>query len=101
MSDQEIIVFARDHLDPTGSIVQSAQNTADVVLWALEQADRVLIDVARMPPISSSFFNVVFRRVRESFGPDALDRLALATPSPVLRGVFDRSLNAVRTLDLR
>jgi hypothetical protein len=94
----ETALFAKDFLDPQGVVLRSADNVADAVIASLGENDRVSIAMNGMPAVSSSFFNVILRRVLDALGPAALDRLHMATPSAVLRQIFDRSLLAMRQL---
>ena len=94
----DTVLFAKDFLHPSGVIVDSAELLASAVVEHLRQNDRVGITMAGMPAVSSSYFNIVLRRVFEAYGAVALDCLYIASPSPVLRQVFERSREAARRL---
>jgi hypothetical protein len=89
-------LFAKDFLDPSGIIVRSAENLAGIVVQKLGANDLIGISMEGMPPVSSSYFNIVFRRVVEAHGPASLDRVQMVSLSPTLRQVFERSKDAAR-----
>ncbi len=87
-------ITAKDLLDPDGVIVSSGERLATAVVAALEHAQTVNIDLRGMPPISSTYFNVVLRTVRDQFGHQAVERVVVSTPSSIIQSVFDRSKTA-------
>lgn len=92
------ILFAHLLTDPNGVIVQSGENVAVAVIqWLVQDVD-VAISMEKMPAISSSFFNVIFRRVADHRGFEGLDRLTIVDSSPLLAGMFERSKSAVREM---
>jgi hypothetical protein len=94
----ESALFAKDFLHPSGVVLDSAELLASAVVASLQQSDRVSISMAGMPAVSSSFFNVVLRQVLDVYGREGLDRINMASPSSVLRQVFERSREAARRL---
>jgi hypothetical protein len=98
MANTAISLSAKDFLDASGVVIQSADNLADAIMIHLKQSDRINISMAGMPPVSSSYFNVILRRVFDVYGATGLDRVNMDTPSQILRDVFNRSLAAVRRL---
>lgn len=86
---------AKKYLDPDGVVLVSAELLANAVVHAIQQGQTTVIDFDGMPAVSSSFFNLIFRRVLASCAPDALSRVSLNSSSATLIEVFERSRRAV------
>jgi hypothetical protein len=94
-TNQEHILAANRYLDPDGSIVRSAELISPLVIELCLEGSTAFIDMARMPAVSSTYFNVLFRDVSEKVGIDATKRIELINATPLLKEVFERSRNAV------
>src|SRR5207245_9945337 len=98
IKNMEPVLFARDFLDESQDSLRSAEKLADAVVEALRDHSQVSMSMDRMPSISSGFFNVILRRVVEAYGQDGLNRLNMTSPSPILKTIFQRSVDAARRL---
>lgn len=89
------VIHARDYIDSSNVILRSAELVTAEVLDRLSAGGAVTLSMSGMPPVSSSYFNVMLQRVVERYGIEALENLRLATSSKLLEGVFQRSKSAV------
>lgn len=99
MSDV-IKIEARQFVDPSGRIVESATRLADEVARQLALHDVVAIDFRGMRGLSSSYFNVLIQRVvHETTPTEFLRRIQPLFDSSPQQQVFNRSLDfASRTV---
>jgi hypothetical protein len=99
MSRSEIFVAkVIEFLDSGGSTVGTAEALSPVVLRALKGGEQVVLEMADMPPVSSSFFNLVLRDAAEACGVESLERIDITGVSQPIRDVFSRSRAAVSKL---
>jgi len=96
----ETALFAKDFIHPSGIILESAELLASAAVKGLSESERVSIAMAGMSVVSSSYFNIILRRVLEAYGRDALDRVHLSSTSSLLRQIFERSREAARRLSV-
>jgi len=88
-------LIAKSFLDPKGSVVASGQRLAEGVIKSLrETSGPVVIDLHDMPPVASSYFNVVFLAVAQALGADAIGRLHWQAPLPMIDKLIQRSRDA-------
>lgn len=99
-SDNKIVrIYAREHVDPEGSVVRSGMALAEAVLSAVESAAgaHVEVDLAGIKGASSSYFNVFLRRIDEGCGLAVFDdRIKLRFGSNVQQLVYSRSFESMR-----
>jgi len=88
-------IRAIDHLDPGGLIVRSGELLARPVVEALRSGGEVTVELRGLGGVSSSYFNIFLRTVRDALGPGALGRVHVRSASPVQMQVYDRSLSAL------
>jgi hypothetical protein len=94
-TSQGRVLAAKLYLDPNGSIVRSAELFSPSVIESCRDGSTTLIDMAQMPAVSSTYFNVLFRDVAEAIGVDATKRVDLVNATPLLKQVFERSREAI------
>jgi hypothetical protein len=86
---------AQEYVDPDGLIVKSGELLARQAIESLRQSDVVRIQLRGLTGISSSYFNIFLRLIREQLGAEALGRIEMLFVSPLQKQVYDRSLRAV------
>lgn len=90
-------IAAADYIDPLESAVSAAMRLAEVVLTHIRSGTPVLISLVGLRGLSSSFFNVLFRRIASEFGEDALEHFVrIGYETETQRLIAERSLCAVR-----
>ena len=92
-------VQATQFIDPSGSIVKSATAVGAAVLEQLDKGSDVVISLAGMKGVSSSYFNLVLQAIVERHGAAVLNsRVRFAFNSPAQDVVYQKSLRAVQSL---
>lgn len=90
------MVEAREFIDGSGGIVESAMRLADAILPRLKEGARVSVSMAGMHGVSSSYFNVLLKRVMDECGPDAVRRrVHLRFNTKAQEGLYWRSREAL------
>lgn len=90
-------VRAAEFVEPSASVVDTAEQVAKAVLRELGTGEDVVLDVREVRGASTAFFNVILLRVREAVGVDRMDRdVSFELGSSAQRLVFERSLAAVK-----
>jgi hypothetical protein len=93
---QQASLTAIDYLDANGSVVQSGANLADAVLNLLRSGTPVLVNLADLRAVSSSYFNIFLQRVADAVGLSAIgSTIQLQFGTPLQKRVYDRSFAAV------
>ena len=96
MTDQVKTLYARDHLDPGGSIVLSARLFGGLVARHLASGSVVRVSFADVRGLASSYFNELLHMIVEVLGTTHFsDRVQFDFDSPVQRQVCERSLAAL------
>ena len=91
-------LIVTEFLDPDGSMVVSAQRTADRVLPILQRGQPVTLSFNGMRGVSSSFFNVLLRQLAPVTGiGDLMNRVSFEFDSSVQEMVFRRSLERLQS----
>ena len=85
---------AHDFVDRDGLIVRSGELLARKVIELLREGEVVRVQLRGLNGISSSYFNVLLRMIRDDLGADALQRVTLLFVSPLQQQVYERSLQA-------
>jgi len=87
---------ALNHLDSEGSVVRSGIALAEAVLDALNTNGRVVVSFAGLRGASSSYFNVLLRRIQEGCGLAEIgDHIVLEFGSSIQEMIYQRSLDAI------
>jgi len=95
--EANVVVVARDHFDPSGSVVHSGMMLAEAVLALIETGASVEVDLRDVRGVGSSYFNVFLRRVDEALGLAALHHyIRFRFASRIQEMVFERSLDAMK-----
>ncbi len=90
-------VHARDFIDESRPVVESAGRIAVELSKHLRAGGCVVLTVAGVRGTSSSFFNVILSGVAEALCNDFSDqRFTIETDTPTQRLVLDRSLLAFK-----
>jgi len=91
------VIQAVEHIDAEGSVVRSGLAVAEAALQALESGSAVEIDLQGVKGASSSYFNVMLRRIDEGCGLAALDEhIRIRFSSRIQKIIFQRSLDSVK-----
>jgi len=88
-------IRAIDFIDPDGLIVRSGELLARQVLGTLRHDESVRVQFRGLSGISSSYFNILLKRLIEDMGPDVLHRVQFEFVSPLQKQIFDRSREAI------
>jgi hypothetical protein len=92
-------IKASNFVDPTASIVKSALSLAAAIVQQLAVGNDVIVDLAGLKGLSSSYFNPILQIVKQEFGIEAFGtRVRFSFDSSAQRLVFNRSFEAVRGL---
>lgn len=89
-------VLAKDHLDPQGVIVRSADLVANAIISKLKGDDLVELELNGLPGVSSSYYNLALRRIVAEVGVEGLDRIRVRFASKLQQTIFERSMIAIR-----
>lgn len=87
----QVTIRATDFLRGDETIVVGAEKLADAVLCALNDGATVTISMEGARGVSSSFFNVILKRVADQIGPAAANSLCFVFDSEATRMVYERS----------
>jgi hypothetical protein len=88
-------IRAIDYIDPDGLIVRSGELLARQVLETLRHDESVRVQLRGLSGISSSYFNILLKRVIEDMGCDVLHRVQFDFASPLQKQIFDRSWEVI------
>jgi len=88
---------ARDFVSDTASVVETAEVVAVAINERLLRGEHVRLSMRGFPGTSSSFFNLVLRRVIEVNGINALEkRVQFDFATTIEAELFGRSLRATK-----
>ena len=91
------ILSAQAFVTASGSVIDTADAIAAVAIDHLCKSEVVEVSMAGLSGVSSSFFNLLFRRVIENCGVNVLDqRLTFLHVSAVQTQLLTRSLAATK-----
>jgi STAS-like domain of unknown function (DUF4325) len=91
-----VVLEAKEFLDPQGLIVESASLLSKAVISHLAQGQDVTISLSQVRGISSSYFNIILGDVVAGFGADVIGRRVIFQfDSEPQRQVFQRSLDSL------
>jgi hypothetical protein len=91
------IIAAQEYIDAGGSVVRSGIMLADAVLQVVESGRIADIDFQGLKGASSSYFNVLLRRIEEGCGLPALDEQVRFTfSSKIQKMIYERSLESIK-----
>lgn len=97
MSEADRTIEALSLIQPDRSIVENAEILANHVLQSLASTHKVCVSMAGVRGVSSSYFNLLLRRLVNAFDVDVVqDRVMFRFDSPVQEQVFRRSLEAIK-----
>jgi hypothetical protein len=88
---------AIDFIPENGSVIDTAEAAAACINAHLDQGESVDVAMTGMTGVTSSFFNLVIRRVAEKFGFEVFEnRVKFRFSSTIQQQTFDRSFSATR-----
>jgi hypothetical protein len=95
-TNNQTVLHAVDYIDPSQGLVASAKLLAKAVNQALATHTNVVVELADLRSVSSSYFNMLLLAVADTSGNDAIkSRLSLKFSSDAQRQIFRRSFDAV------
>jgi len=97
MPDRASTLFAYEHMDPSGSVVVSAQILSTLIIERLQKAEAVKVSFCHARGLASSYFNELLGRLVATISPKEMEqRVQFEFDTTVQRTVFERSLAALR-----